>query len=1692
VKCLSSMPWFRRRSRVSAGPARLPRVRLSVEPLEERTLLSTFAAPIVYSSGASAAIPSGFFFFSGGSWHFNPGVGVSSITVTNPVQIANLQVQLTITGDGTLQDGSLQAYLFGPDGFYVPLFVNVPSSSTAGFSGTTFYDSAPTSVLVPPWVISPPVNFAGTFQPEGLLYSPPRGLSHFDGTSAIGFWTLEVVNDSFSTGTIVKWSLDITPQGTSTTNGRLATPGQTDTYGFTVDKPGLLTITATPPSSVTPLTDSKIALSSIPTYTTINNLPIGGGGLIATSDDQAPGNPNPLIEQFVLPGQYFINVAAANGTSPGPHDYTLQTTFTPGSPPTSLNPNPPSRIVVGDASHLPVALAEGDFNRDGIPDLVVVTPDPAGKTSSLQILLGNGDGTFAPPLPVSVPGTPDSVVVSDFNGDGRPDLATASSDGTVAVLLGFGDGQFQQATEYAVGGTPSAIFAADFNGDGIPDLVTFDRTHQSVTFLPGKGDGTFSVAGITPPVTLPAHADYIAFNRFTSSGNLDLATLDATTGTLRVYRGTGPGKFDFSSPLFVKSSLGSVAGLGTGFIDGDTHADLAVLTSQSTVLSFAGNGSGSFSGPSTLSLTDPTLGPLFNGPAFVLNDFNRDGAQDVVTLQPGQNFLSFFYGLPFASQAALNYPPITTTFYGGPLNVASYINQGLFIQGDTNSPVPSQAVPQFADFSGDGIEDVVLVNQQGQILFRDGLGNGDFAPATIVNPTSPARTFTIVRNDGLPYLAALDLGADTVSIYMLKGGVWQHATLKPPTIQGGLPIKIVSGDLDGDGIPDLVVANQSLGSLSLYQGKGGGNYQYVKDIKIGVTVGDLTLAQPSGSTLPNIVVTNQVSGDVGVLLNQGVMTFLPEVLYRSGPSVDALGQSNYGLEEGAVSGATNQYIQPLNQFLQSFGYPPVQFPPLYNTISPLEPIAVASGDFLNRHIQDLIVANRGATGNYSSFSLLLGKDNAGNFVDPITFPLNFTPVAMVVADFNKDNNLDVAFLDSTGYIHVFLGDGKGSFTNTDSKGNPLIFFAGGSPTGLSVQDVNGDHIPDLVVGNKFGDVLTLLGNGDGTFRPLDNGQQITLAAADLTGNGQTDFVYGNQSLSHVSVQFGSSGSPNVFANSASAQPVLAPGAVKLVDLTGTGKGPLSLVVANAGGNDVLVYQGLGNGQFGPAVAYPVGDDPVGITVADINGDGIPDLVVANKGSNDVSILLGDGKGGFTDGGRLKSNGQGPVSTVVQNINGVPNIFVTNSQSNNVAELNGLGNGFFNDTTPRLITTGIDPQQVFVGRFSTAPGLDLVTINAGSNDMTFVANVDNPLSTGIELGTDGIDPTSAVAGDFIGNGVQDLVVANSGDGEFALFLGGPNGPQFLERVTSTDVPHPTALVFAALAGNGVQVYTTDAGREAATLVTLGLPSSPVQQVTEASTLKGGDLTLVATLLTMVIDETAGPETAVFDDLTAVVGAQGFVLGLKGAADVAGAGDDQGSADLTNTPPPGSQPGPSRPSLLDFLNGIDDALRQNNRKSMDGTDGMDAPEGTDKPGDKPPGDGVMLPPTGAWREQGGGSNRVLFSLLEGASARPALQNSDAALLEVQAVRPEAPQASRLTTDDAIFSLAPSPVLGDSPSARRLSLAAALADHTGPDDRLAGHLAVALFFSGVWHCQRPGTLADHLARHLDRNQRRPLLEA
>jgi hypothetical protein len=284
---------------------------------------------------------------------------------------------------------------------------------------------------------------------------------------------------------------------------------------------------------------------------------------------------------------------------------------------------------VGDR---PSALVVGDFNGDGVPDLAVAN---AGD-NDVSILLGAGDGTFhevtdaaGHPLRPAAGADPGALAVGDFNGDGIPDLAVADAGtDTITILLGKGDGTFQALTPFPVPAAPgqhlTALTTADFDGDGRADLaVALDGSPGHVVVFLGNGDGTFRAGQDATVGNDPVALAAADFNR---DGLPDLATADAGSGTVSILRGLGGGQFALAESAAVGGTPGA---LTTGDLNNDGNVDLAGADAASGDVSvLLGKGDGAFQAPERLAFGRSPV-------AVVATDLDGDGSVDLVTALPG-------------------------------------------------------------------------------------------------------------------------------------------------------------------------------------------------------------------------------------------------------------------------------------------------------------------------------------------------------------------------------------------------------------------------------------------------------------------------------------------------------------------------------------------------------------------------------------------------------------------------------------------------------------------------------------------------------------------------------------------------------------------------------------------------------------------------------------------------------------------------------------------------------------------------------------------------------------------------------------------------------------------------------------------------------------------------------------------------
>lgn len=274
-----------------------------------------------------------------------------------------------------------------------------------------------------------------------------------------------------------------------------------------------------------------------------------------------------------------------------------------------------------DFTTVPPAI--GDFNHDGHLDIAIATTgsvmwnDPNQDDQPYaQVFFGDGKGNFPTQGP-ALDLNSNFYAAGDFNGDGKADLASLDGS-TFEILIGQGDGTFADPVSYAVGLNPVFVLQTDLNGDGKKDIIVVNQESNDVSVLLGKGDGTFLPQKTYATGKAPAAVTIGDFNR---DGKIDMAV--AGNEGISVLLGNGNGTFQ---PQTTYSAGGSVTGIVQASLRQDGIEDLiGIVPSSQRFVVLPGTGSGTFGAT--------VVFPLDRAPTQILTgDFNHDGAMDLAFL----------------------------------------------------------------------------------------------------------------------------------------------------------------------------------------------------------------------------------------------------------------------------------------------------------------------------------------------------------------------------------------------------------------------------------------------------------------------------------------------------------------------------------------------------------------------------------------------------------------------------------------------------------------------------------------------------------------------------------------------------------------------------------------------------------------------------------------------------------------------------------------------------------------------------------------------------------------------------------------------------------------------------------------------------------------------------------------------------
>ena len=771
----------------------------------------------------------------------------------------------------------------------------------------------------------------------------------------------------------------------------------------------------------------------------------------------------------------------------------------------------------------------GSGGGGGNPTIATLSPSNMMVGVPLGTLLVSGSN-FKSDAVVAIDGQPVSTFMLDphtLEGEVSPDFDNRVATHKITVQQSTGTSNAVSMAVYApqqgpfvmnaipgflVGteSNPNWITVADVNGDGFADVIMPNDVPNGsggIAILDGRSDGS-----LAPPAILSMVTPYaLLVGDVDADGIPDLVSVTqaGSNSVVTVFHGDGHGNFQQTASSQVPF-LGNPVVSYLSDLDGDGLLDLVLsgengAASTSNIEWLRNTGQGNFA-PAT------TLATINQFSYFTIGDLNRDGRPDIV------------YS--------------TENSQSGPIVVHTLLNQGSSQFSDTPTPGLNGigGLANIIDFNLDGIPDLVVqaVQPSGvlQLYSFTGKGDGSFQQVSSVTISPPGYgVYQLVvgdfDHDGFPDLAGSDGETEPSHILYLFGD--GHGNFTPQTVVGPQGGPAAVGDINGDGLPDIVVPDRfSFVSLAL----GRTDRKFPSALALTPQVATTAYAGDiNGDGLLDIFIGGLPDNIFGTVFRNGGNDSFPFAANTDPTSFMVADLTGKGVVDLIGVSSSGLVIWP-NDGTFNFSSSPINLPPINGPIMVADmdgdghPDIVGSGQIFygNGAYQFTPVA----TPNVFPGPYLIGDFNgdgrldiavggatlvnAGNrtfsVVTSDALPLVDGAVA-AVADFNGDGKDDVAISDGES-VGIYYGQSDGTFFLASELN------AGEFVGGLAVGDFNGDGHIDVAAGLMLAQQgVIFFNNGNGQFSRsffASGADTVSMTAADLNHSGKTDLIITNFGL----------------------------------------------------------------------------------------------------------------------------------------------------------------------------------------------------------------------------------------------------------------------------------------------------------------------------------------------------------------------------------------------------------------------------------------------------------------------------------------------------------------------------------------------------------------------------------------------------
>ena len=934
-----------------------------------------------------------------------------------------------------------------------------------------------------------------------------------------------------------------------------------------------------------------------------------------------------------------------------------------------------------------------DMDADGDVDLVSITRDGTG----VSILFNAGDGTYPSQLTFGAELFPSQIAVSDLDADGDPDVAVLSQAFPEVALFSNTDGRgsFGTPTRIPLDFPTSGLLVAELDGSGPPELLVYSFNPGRLCILRREG------AGFTRDCRLTG-GDNVLFlhaSDLTSDGIADVLLIETalTCATPSASLHTNVAAGGLRRPM--TADLGFVSGpVIVSDVVGDSIPEIII----------AGQGS----------QPEHAIRILRLGPGPALPDCDRNDIPDECDLAGSDwNFNLRIdaceieegladcdaNGIPDAQD-----PDCDRNGVSDACDIAAGVQQDLDSDG-----VPDGCEPltgSLVDCNGNGISDEIDLESA-----TSADCNANLVPDECDIRRYQAAPRIRLPVDGIPLAVVLpDLdgsgGADAAvlravdisgtqlkkrtSLLLYRNGAsWSPGRDFPAGI---LPLHLRSGDLDGNGLEDIITLNSELkclspGFASAFLNRGEGDLEPPGVFGQGLRPTSMATGDLDGDGDLDAALTGEEDGHaVFVFLNDGSGRFerVPADIGLPGMPTDLVasdldGDSGLDLAVGLQSPAS------VAIFRHTAGASFTAGPVLRSSFAP---VRLAAADLEGRGSMDIV----SAAGPFSAnAAFLFENDTGGNFGEEriVALPLSAKTVLAFDADADGTDDLAVA---GPFFAPDISPDGEDLVYLRSLGGRefdlPVILDRRTFVSGLATGDTDADGDLDIAVANPVAQTIRFFTNRgeqgfEGDFRHTVGGGINALIASDLDGDGYEDVIIASGSPEDITVLPGKNGR---IAGRQSIALEFVPQAVAAADLDGDGDGDL---IAGGGTNvQALLREETGSYLHGPPAV--LSSTPKHLVASDLDGDGDLDVATANlllgSGFNDnASFLANDGAGGLA-APRNFGIGMHPSSLCAADLDSDGDTDLVAASSSGLSFLWNGGAGDFSraDTRPSAETRGL--------------------------------------------------------------------------------------------------------------------------------------------------------------------------------------------------------------------------------------------------------------------------------------------------------------------------------------------------------------------------------------------------------------------